>query len=211
MKKIIIPVLVAVPFFFASCGGEESDATSNDSDTTAVETEEVEVTVMNYNVDTANTIINWMSYEEGEVGHKGTVKALNGSFEITTTGEEKQVTAASLEIDMSSIEEESEKLVGHLKSEDFFDVNQYGTSSFSFDRHEDGMIYGTATIVDEQLPVEAPVTISETAEGATVEVGEFKLDFTSLEMPFFIEDVKAPEEEQHNPNIGFTATIKGAK
>jgi polyisoprenoid-binding protein YceI len=211
MKKIIIPVLVAVPFFFASCGGAESDGDTTSTDSTAVETEEVEVIVMNYNVDTANSIINWTSFEAGETGHQGTVKALSGAFEITTTGDEKQVTAASLEIDMNSIEEPSEKLVGHLKNEDFFDVNTYAKSSFTFDRHEDGMIYGTAKIVDKELPVEAPVTISESETGATVEVGAFKLDFTSLEMPFFVKEADAPEEEKHDPNIEFSATIVGTK
>jgi len=209
MKKTIIPILIAAPLLFAACGGSEAETEVTDADSTVVETEEVEVTVTNYSVDTASSIVNWMAFNAGEIDHQGTVKALDGSFEITKTGEDMEVTAASLNIDLNSINEESEKLVGHLMSADFFDVNQFATASFSFDRHEDGMVYGTATIIDKELPVEAPVTISASEEEVTIEVGEFKLDFSALEMPFYVEDVKAPEEEQHDPNIGFTSTIVG--
>lgn len=210
MKKTIIPILFATPLFFAACGGAENEGETTDADTTVVEeVEEVEVIVSNYTVDTAATVINWMAYSGEEIDHQGTVMALDGSFEVTKTGEDMAVTAANLNVDLNSINEESEKLVGHLKSPDFFDINQFATASFSFDRHEEGMIYGTANIVGKDLPVEAPVTLTETGEGVNVEVGEFKLDFSALEMPFYIEDVKAPVEEQHDPNIGFTATILG--
>lgn len=209
MKRIFILGVSAIPFFFASCGGAESQEGS-DSDSTAVqETVEVETVVTNYSIDTAATVINWMSYGAEGIDHQGTIKALNGTAEITTTGEESQVTGASLTVDMNSINEESEKLVGHLKAPDFFDVSTYATTEFTFDRHEAGIIYGSLSVVGKSLPVEAPATITEENGTLTVAVGEFKIDFTSLEMPFYVNEADKPAEEKHDPKIGFSATVVG--
>lgn len=211
MKKIIILGIAAMPFFFASCGGSEADAEGTDTDSTAVteHVEEVETIVNNYAVDTVASVIKWSNYHGEEVDHAGTVGVLNGSFEVSTTGEVSTITSASLVVDMNSIQEESEKLVSHLKNEDFFDVNSFATTEFTFDRHEGDMIYGTLSVVGKELAVEAPASVTTDGDNASVSVGDFKLDFTSLEMPFFIEDVKAPAEEQHDPNIGFSAEIAG--
>jgi polyisoprenoid-binding protein YceI len=206
MKKVTLFGMAAMSFFFVSCGGSNDTETTTENDSTQVEV--IESVVMNYSVDTANTVITWSSFEGTEVDHQGTVKALSGTAEITTTGDVQEITGASLIIDMNSINEESEKLVGHLKNEDFFNVNNYATTEFKFDRHEDGMIYGNLIIVGKELPVEAPATVVTEGNTVSVNVGDFKLDFSKLEMPFYIEDVKAPVEEQHDPMIGFSAVIK---
>lgn len=207
MKKIMIIGISAIPFFFASCGGGES-AEGTDTDSILVE-EAVETIVTNYTIDTATTVINWMAYEGEEIAHAGTVKALSGTAEITTTGEESQVTAASLKVDMNSISEESEKLVGHLKSPDFFDVNAYASTDFNFDRHEAGIIYGSISVIGKTLPVEAPATITEENGTLNLAIGEFKIDFSSIEMPFFVAETDKPAEEKHSANMGFSATIVG--
>jgi polyisoprenoid-binding protein YceI len=210
MKKVVILGLFAMPLFFASCGGGEADADTTDADSTVVN-EEVEVIEATYGVDTTASVINWNNFEGTEVDHSGTVNVLNGSMDITTTNGVGVITAANLTVDMNSIQEGSEKLEGHLKNEDFFDVNQFATTTFAFDRHENDMIYGTATIVGKEVAVEAPATVTVDGDNATVEVGEFKIDFAALEMPFFIADVEMPVEEQHDPMIGFSATIVGTK
>lgn len=211
MKRKIVLGMSAMAFLFAACGGAESTAETTDADSTATETVEVaaEPVVSSYNVDVAGTVINWNNFNGEEVDHAGTVNATGGTFEVTTTGDVMEITGASLTVDMASISEGSEKLEGHLMSPDFFDVATFATTEFVFDRHEGGMIYGSVSIIGKEVAVEAPATVSTDGDGATVEVGEFKLDFSTLEMPFFIEDVKAPAEEQHDPNIGFSATIVG--
>ncbi|WP_066756552.1 YceI family protein [Crocinitomix algicola] len=207
MKRIIILGICAMPFFFASCGGAESEEGTT-TDSTVVE-EQIETVVTSYTIDTAATVVNWTTYGAEGIDHQGTIGALSGTAEISTTGEESQITGASLVIDMTSINEESEKLVGHLMAPDFFDVNTYATSEFSFDRHEAGVVYGSVSIIGKSLPVEAPVTVSEENGSLNVQVGEFKLDFSSLEMPFYVAEADKPEEEKHNPVIGFTATVVG--
>ena len=211
MKKIFILGICAIPFFFASCGGGEADGETTDTDSTAVEeVVEAEPVVTNYIVDTANTVINWNNFSEGEVDHQGTVKALNGTIEVTTTGDVVEITNAALTVDMNSISEGSEKLEGHLMAPDFFDVNNFATTEFAFDRHEEGMIYGTVTIIGKEMGIEVPATVNMDGDNVNVEIGDFQLDFTALEMPFFVtEAAEAPEEERHDPNIGFSATVVG--
>lgn len=210
MKKIMILGMCAAPFLFASCGGAENSEETTTTDSTAVEV--IETVMTSYTIDTATTVINWMNYNGEEVDHQGTVGALSGSFDVSVTGEETVITAANLVVDMNSISEGSEKLEGHLKTEDFFNVNTFATTAFAFDRHENGMIYGTATIIGKPVAVEAPVEVVVENGSATVNVGEFKIDFAQLEMKFFVDEKANPKvkpEEVHNSMIGFSATVKG--
>lgn len=208
MKKIMILGLCAAPFFFASCGGAESDAEGTENDSTVVV---IDTVVTSYTVDTATTVINWMTYDGEEIAHQGTVAALSGSFEITVIGEEASITGGDLVVNMNSIAEGDEKLEGHLKTPDFFDVMQFPTTSFAFDRHENGMIYGTATIIGKEVAIEAPVELTVAEGTAVVTVGEFTVDFAALEMMFFErEKTEAKPEEMHSTSIGFSATVNGS-
>ena len=190
-------------FVLASCGGEEAVEETNEENVV----EEVAAPVT-YTVDTEASVINWISYElNDEVHQAGTVKALSGDVIV----EEGAITSASLEVDMNSIASDAamEKLEGHLKSPDFFDVNQFATTSFEFEKYENGTVYGSASIVGVSMAIEAAAEVVEEGEGVTVNVSEFKLDFSAL--PYMVEDAKAPVEEQHSPSVGFTATIVGTK
>lgn len=211
MKRIVILGISALPFFFASCGGSETDGEGTTTDTTAV-VENV-VVVDNYTVDAANTVINWKSFDGEEIAHQGTVMASNGSIETTTTDGAVVITAASMVIDMNSISDADgmDKLVGHLKAPDFFDVNTFATTDFTFNRHENDMIYGSVNIIGKSVDIEAPATVTVDGNTLTVAVGEFTVDFAQLQMPFFVAEVDAPAEEKHNSNIGFSATVVGTK
>ena len=85
----------------------------------------------NYNVDTAASSIVWTGYKvTGK--HTGTVKIKNGNLAWA----DGKLTGGSFEIDMTSITdtdlegEWAAKLVGHLKSEDFFAAEQFPTLTF---------------------------------------------------------------------------------
>lgn len=208
MKRIIILGLCAVPFLVASCGGAENDGDETNVDSTVVV---IDTVVTSYTVDTATTVINWMSYDGEEISHQGTVAALSGAFEVTVIGEEAMVTGGDLVVNMSSISEGDEKLEGHLSSPDFFDVMQFPTTSFAFDRYENGMIYGTATIIGKEVAIEAPAELTVAEGEAVVAVGEFTVDFAALEMMFFeTEKATAKPEELHSTLIGFSATVNGS-
>lgn len=88
-----------------------------------------------YKVDTQSSVIVWNGYKvTGK--HTGTVKVKNG----TLSTDNGVITGGSFEIDMNTITdtdlegEYAGKLVGHLKSDDFFGVNNYPTAKFVITR-----------------------------------------------------------------------------
>ncbi|MEO9532371.1 MAG: YceI family protein [Crocinitomicaceae bacterium] len=191
-------------FMLASCGGAEEAAEDLHENIEDV-VEEVIVETKSYSVDTAASIVNWTTMDGEEKGHWGTVKVLEGSF--STEGD--VITEASLKMNMNTVmstdENGGENLTGHLMAPDFFDVNQYASSEFTFDRHEEGKIYGTLNAAGAEFPVEAEATLTE----GTVEVAEFIIDMSTL--PFYVaEREKEPNQEKwHDPNVTISATIVG--
>lgn len=202
-KKLFFGVSIAA-FMLASCGGAE-ETTEETTDETVDTTAEEVVEAVTSEIDTEASVINWFNMNGEEKDHFGTVKVLSGSF--TTEGD--VITDASLSADMNTITSDDEmggeKLAGHLMAPDFFDVNQFASAEFKFDRHENGTVFGTLTSAGKEFAVEAPATVSE----GRVEIGEFKVDMSSL--PFFVmEKEKEPDtSKHHDAMIGFSATIVG--
>ncbi len=88
-----------------------------------------------YNVDVNSSTIVWKGYKvTGE--HTGTVKVKNGNLAFT----DGKLTGGSFDVDMNSItctdldSEYGGKLVGHLKSDDFFGTAKFPTSKFVITR-----------------------------------------------------------------------------
>jgi len=202
-KKLFFGVGIAA-MMLASCG-EGTEEASEETDGTTDEVVEEVVEPVSYEIDTTASIINWYTTEGEEKGHWGTVKVLSGSY--TTEGD--VITAASLSANMNTITSDDEmggeKLAGHLMAPDFFDVNQFASADFTFNRHEEGTVYGTLASAGLEFPVEAATTVTEGA----VEIAEFKVDMSAL--PFFVaeKEKEADESKHHDPMIGFSASIVG--
>ncbi len=86
-------------------------------------------------VDIQNSIVNWNGYKvTGK--HIGTVKLKNGSLTLV----DGKLTGGSFEIDMNTINctdldsEYAQKLVNHLKSDDFFGVANHPVAKFVITR-----------------------------------------------------------------------------
>ncbi|MBR9919849.1 MAG: YceI family protein [Bacteroidetes bacterium] len=100
--------------------GEEQEAAQASSGTT-------------YMVNTADSKVHWLA-SKVSAQHPGTVKLNSGKFTV----ENGNITAGKFAMDMTSItvndpnmnEEKTANLTGHLKSEDFFLVEQYPTATF---------------------------------------------------------------------------------
>ena len=75
-----------------------------------------------YTINTEDSTVNWKADRILSAGHYGTVKIKEG----TARYENSVLKSGRVVIDMESIESDSgEKLEGHLKSEDFFMVEEY--------------------------------------------------------------------------------------
>jgi polyisoprenoid-binding protein YceI len=106
MKKILstLTLCVAVILFMAFTKGAKTET---------------------YKVDTQLSSIDWIGRKvTGQ--HTGKIKISSG--ELLLSG--KAVKGGSFIMDMTSISSDSEKLTGHLKTEDFFSVEKNPTSKF---------------------------------------------------------------------------------
>jgi polyisoprenoid-binding protein YceI len=103
--------------------------------------------------------------------HQGKFNAFDGSIEYAG-GQPQRI---SFDIDLNSIETDTEKLTGHLKSPDFFDVAKYPKATFtstSIGPAPAGSPAGTTHILRGTLDlhgtkkdVEIPVITQQTADG----------------------------------------------
>ncbi|MCM2282189.1 MAG: YceI family protein [Bdellovibrionaceae bacterium] len=149
-------------------------------------------------LDPATSEIKWEGSKKIiKSAHSGTVKLKSG--EIQMTGD--QVTSGNFEIDMTTITntdlasspKDQAKLVGHLKSEDFFSVEKHTTASFKITSaktlkpakagdptHE---ITGDLTIKGKTNKVTFPAVVT-TTEGRTEAKANIVIDRTQWDVRY---------------------------
>jgi len=139
------------------------------------------------NVDVAESKVTWLGKKvTGE--HTGTIKIASGGLQFN----EDKLVGGSFEIDMKSIEntdmenqEYNQKLVGHLKSDDFFgvekyprailvvtDVNQKSASKY----HVKGDITIKGTTKSIEFPVEVSLMESKAVASASLTIDRSEFD-----------------------------------
>lgn len=132
-----------------------------------------EKTATDYTVDTKATTASWLGKKvTGQ--HNGKIQLAKGSV-VANNG---AITGGTIEIDMTSItcedltdKEWNDKLVGHLKADDFFGVDKFPTAKFEI------------TKVAAKKDNDADVTGKLTIKGITEEVtfpAKIKLDEKTL-------------------------------
>lgn len=183
----------------------------NNAPQETVETKEVEEvaqpeeSAVSYAIVTDGDEIMWEGYKTipGD-SHTGTLQVKEGSFMI----ENGQVTGGSFVIDMNSIYNEDlpqegdynkAKLVGHLKSEDFFYTEKFPTATFTItkiaegahhDDHAEGadahhhMISGNLKMRGNEKNITFPATIEVSDNMVTLTTPEFVIDRTNWEVMY---------------------------
>jgi polyisoprenoid-binding protein YceI len=144
-----------------------------------------------YKID-SNSLVNWAATKPDAV-HTGTFKLKDGSISV----ENDLITGGSLTIDITSLSnidlegEWKEKLEGHLKSADFFDVQKFPSAEFvitsvtSFDSARDKsllpeathIINGNLTLKDSTKNISFPVSIKNSGNNIMVKA-DFNIDRT---------------------------------
>ncbi|MGG5506070.1 MULTISPECIES: YceI family protein [unclassified Myroides] len=184
MKKILLSVAVVAALSLASCGNKNADkATTTTEQEVAVEQGD------KYAVNLTESNVTW------KVGHKGglnprfgTLALSTGDIAIDATG----LNAGAYTIDMNSIQvdrasvdadEDIEKLGGHLKSPDFFDVEKNPTVDFKITKVEDfdaakhtSTIEGANKIVSGNLTILGKTVNITFPAKVTVENGKAVMD-----------------------------------
>lgn len=191
MKSISLFTALAIPaLFFASCGSPDgSEATVTDA-TTPVETP----TATAYTVDTESSVLTWKGSKITGSSHEGTLKLASG----TLNAEGGNLVGGKFTIDMTSLDNTDlkgtdghAKLVGHLKSDDFFSVEAHPTATFEITgvtpkageagaTHE---ISGNLTIkgITKNLTFPATVNLNDNSVTATA---DFFFDRTLYDVKF---------------------------
>jgi polyisoprenoid-binding protein YceI len=140
---------------------------------------------IDYTVDKQQSKVSWLGKKvTGE--HKGGISIASGKL----TSDGKTVTGGSFDIDMTSItctdltdKTYNEKLIGHLKSDDFFSTEKFTKSTFVITSvtptgNDQYKVVGNLTIKGITNPVEFPATIKTTATdvkaNATIKVDRTK-------------------------------------
>ncbi|MDY0102282.1 MAG: YceI family protein [Lentimicrobium sp.] len=174
----------------ASCGGPQGEkAVTSDAQEVSVKSGDVTL-----KLDQSSSNIEWVGAKPtGE--HNGTIDFQGGELMLT----EGSIVGGNFTIDMNSIknldltsEEDNAKLVGHLKSPDFFDVEKYPTAVFQITSVEpltgnaeaNHSITGNLTMKDVTRSITFPamVTIDDASVTATSPV--FVIDRTQWKVEY---------------------------
>ena len=174
MKKVILSF--AVVAFLAACGGEakvEDKPVVNE----VAATVEQQAVAVDYTIVDSSSVLNWEGSAVGKahfgtVDYKGTVKVAEGKliggefvFDLTT-------------IDSKDMQGEyKEKLDGHLKAADFFNVDSFPTAKLEITAFEAGNINGNLTIKDVTKAITFPGTVTIT-DNAVSAIAEFTINRT---------------------------------
>jgi polyisoprenoid-binding protein YceI len=172
-------------------------------------------------IDTAASTIAWKGGKEfvGDF-HKGTVALTNGFLMM----DGDKITGGEFTVNMDSIQNTDltdaamkGKLVGHLKSADFFDVANYKEAKYVITKvvaksATEQVFEGNATIRGKTNPLSIPMTLKK--EGAVwVATGKVELDRTKYDVKYnsktFVPDlVKSAKDKVIKNNIDLDFTIK---
>lgn len=146
-------------------------------------------------LDVTASNVGWKGTKKMGSAHNGDVKVQSGSVVFDKTG---KLTGGSFVIDMKTISNEDlkdspdyqKKLVGHLSSEDFFNVAKYPTASFKINKvtpkkksNSEVTISGEFTMIGKTQPVSFPAKISY-ANGAATGEAVVKIDRTKFGLKY---------------------------
>lgn len=191
MSRYFFPALL-IPLFFLGVGCSRAVPSSTAESQAAVEAVgPIEVTSLadgTYTLEAASSTIVWSAQKRVGAHHTGTVDPQTGAVVI----EQGTVTGGTMEVNMYTIKDtdltdvkENKKLVGQLKSDDFFAVATYPTATFALEQtkalvgnadatHE---VTGTMTIKGIENEVTFPATFTMTDAGLQM-TGAVTLDRT---------------------------------
>jgi len=145
-----------------------------------------------YSVDSDNSVLKWTGKKVGGA-HYGNIKIESGNFEVING----KFVSGTFNLDMTSISctdlEDAgynAKLVGHLKSDDFFGVNNYPTATLKIlnsSEFTDGKakVKADLTIKGKTQPIEFDVTQKGNNFAATITVDRSKFNVKYGSSSFF--------------------------
>lgn len=186
---IIIGAIILLVVLFFVFNSKKTEAPVENTENTA------QVTSINsgeYKLDTEKSSLGWRGEFVTGMSEEGTVKLSSGSVLV----EEGVIKSGEFTIDMDTIVSTplKEKLVTHLKSDDFFSVNKYPTAKFvlkSFaPSSNEGVkvgryvISGNLTVRGVEKPISFMATVLPTEDGGLSATGSFAINRADWEVKY---------------------------
>ncbi|CAM1351769.1 YceI family protein [Tenacibaculum insulae] len=214
MKKSILAIaLIAITA--VSCKSEKNKVTANEE---VKDVKKVESVINSYKANITESIVTWKG-NKPTGSHNGVVNITTGVFDI----ENGVVKAGEFVIDMNSISctdleagNGKEKLEGHLKNEDFFDVAKFPTAKFVVSGSEvkEGKlnVTGNFTLRGTTKSITIPATITENEGVATFKSDVFSIDRTDFGVTYKSKKIDAALKDKFiNDLMEISFEIKAQK
>jgi polyisoprenoid-binding protein YceI len=143
-------------------------------------------------INLTNSLVKWTGNKVGG-SHNGAIKIKSGSFEFKNGN----IVSGNVVMDMNSItdtdlidEGYNQKLVGHLKSDDFFGVEKFPTSTFQVTKatqfvNGKATLSGVLTIKGKSENIVVDVTKKDNSYSAQLKVDRSKFDVRYGSNSFF--------------------------
>ncbi len=190
-KHFFLAAAAVTTLSFTACGPKGDAVAAGD----AVAVDSV-MADANFQVDTVKTVLGWKGSKVTGDSHNGTIQVSNGTLK-TVKGD---LAGGSFTINMNGMTnldltdaKANGNLLGHLKSEDFFDVAKFPTATFEITKAEklaaadaDGNNYtitGNLTIKGVAKSITFPANVNITKDLATA-VAKFTIDRTEWDIRY---------------------------
>jgi len=189
MKKKFVNILfiTALSISVFSCKDKAKEATTKEAETPVV----VEPTAETLTVDKAASSIAWTGFKPAG-SHNGTIGLDTGALNVL----DGKVVGGSFIIDMKAItvldipadDKGNAKLLGHLTSADFFDVENYPSAAFTItevtETEGKTMLSGNLTLKEVKNNVTFPVSITNEGGAVTITSEAFSIDRTKWNVQY---------------------------
>lgn len=223
MKFSSLFSLFFLALFLVACGPEGEKVESGEAQPEA----EAGATAEVFNIDPAQSVINWEGTKLVGGGHVGTIDIESGRLAVANgniVGGEFSINMASLENTDLGEADGKGKLEGHLKSPDFFDVAQFPTAKFNVvsaqpvpaGQDANGathLVTGNLNMKGEKRSVTIPVTVK--IDGGTLKAAanKFVIDRTEWGIKYGAEGSVADLAKDNiiNDNVGLDFMLVATK
>ncbi len=178
---------LSATFLISSCGQKpEGEAETS----AAEEVEEVSASASNYAINLDQSEVTWYGFKPTG-RHYGTIGIQDGQLAV----ENDQIVGGRFTMDMNNIvvndedlpEDKKEDLIGHLRSQDFFYVEEYPTAEFVITNVEEYQSGAVASSEDDNMAVvvnDEEVSEYETENPTHVVTGNLTMRDTTLSVTF---------------------------
>ena len=216
MKSILSLFLLA--FVFVACGPSGTEVESSD----AVAAENTAPVTATFTVDTSASEVTWEGTKKIGGGHEGVIPVESGT--LTTNGDE--LVGGTFTLNITRLEnrdldgEGKGKLEGHLKSADFFDVENHPTATFEItgvtptegEGEYNHDVTGNLTLKGTSRSITIPAMITMDGDQITASTPDFVIDRTEWGMEYGSGSIAGIAQDNIiNDEVGLNLTLVARK